>query len=1515
MGEGVFITFCFISFSSLPNDDHLSCLFHSFLLTMASSTNKSSSLHSQNAEARELRDAGPGDIVCRFMMDISSRGIWFGDDPLAHTLPLILAQLSTVSILTRFLYVLLKPFGQPSIVSQILGGIILGPSVLGGSTFAQKIFPPEGRDALETLSIFGFMLFVFQIGVKINPLIVFKVSKLPLAVGLLSFCIPFALASCVTVLFCQILQMDENSCSALQLVVKLQALSAFPAIAIFLADLNILNSDVGRLASSSSMICDVCYWSIVFLSGLINMATTNPVSSLLCFVLSLGLLTMFIVYGIRRAALWAIRDIPEGKPVKDIYVVLALVAVMACGFVSEAIGLNVLISSFLVGLVIPDGPPLGAAIVERLDCFMSVLLMPIFFALCGLKTDVYSINSWDDVGIIQLAILVAVLGKVAGTMIPPLLFRMPFKDSVSLALIMNSKGFMELIILNFWLEWEVINDECFAIMIVSMVVLTGVISALVKAIYDPSRRFTAYKRRTIRHLPRYEELRILACVHTQDNIRSVITLLHASNPTKENPIRVVILHLTRLAGSASPQLTPHMPRDQAPRFLTESERIFNTFQKLEQRNSNHITVHCYKGISPFSTMHNDVCALALEQRTTFIIIPFHKQPIDKGRLDTFNGYRNLNKNVLEKAPCSVGVLIDNGSTKHSQYITKEYRILVLFFGGADDREALVYAQRMSEHHHVVLTVLRFSSKTNPADIAGGTERSKMLNSEMLDEFISTAKRNEHIQYREETVASGTCVLGIVGALDDSYDLVMVGRRHGDSQLMAELGRSVKQRDLGVVAEMIAIKCTKLRASVLVVQQQKKLWGLKDPEESTRLRRVGFCLGPTVWGDTNPIINVLFPLRGYQIGQTVAFFGLLLFLFVIGAKMDMSMVTRAGKKAVAIGILISTVPLGVNLAVAHMMKNYWTLEPKLKSSLYTIAYLQSISTYYVIVCVLADLKLLNSELGPVAASASMISGALSYLMAVFCFTFRQSQLGSPEGFLWMLSSVGFIFFIIIVGVRPIFFWMIRNSSEDKPLKESYVISIFIMLMISALCSEALGQHLIFGGVILGAALPSGPPLGSAVVYKLETFSSILILPSYFVYTIAGVNIFKLVDMQTFSIMAFAIAVLSGIYTPVIKLLYNPSKQFSATSRRTIEHASPHAEFRMFICIYNDECTPSMISLLEVSNPTSKSPICCYVVHLMELAGRLSPVLVYHRPGKRSSNRTHHSNHIINAFRLYERHSNGHVMINLFTAIAPLATIDDEVCRLALKKRTSLLVIPFHRQWRLHGLEEFSERRPINRNILNKAPCSVGILIDRGTLGGAKSRTFSLYNIGVIFLGGMDDREALAYALRMASHPNVGVTLIHVTNPESSQRFDTDWELDKEMVQEFRVHYSGTKTHHYRNEVVKDTVDMVRVIKCLENTFELLIVGKDHDHVSPALEIRDWSEFPELGFIGDMLASTDACCEVSVLVVQQHRFGYEEEEDGQLSNAKETLGTVEILCHNNKVFPEVIKDAPGGYAYSK
>lgn len=301
---------------------------------------------------------------------------------------------------------------------------------------------------LDTLSVFGISFFMFVNGIKVDPAIVSRSGKKALAVGILSFVIPFGFGYLAVFMLERVSSLDNSISLILPNVAMMQAMTTFPVITCFLEEFKILNSEIGRLASSSSFVCDACLWVAVLFKYTIHMVSNNAIEVTLGTFLSCVLYLSFVMYGVRPIALWAIKRTPEGKAVKEGYIFCFIVMMIACTFTAEVIGMSMLVASMLVGIVIPDGPPLGAALVEKLDCFFSVLFLPPFFANCGLNVDIYSLKKLKNIGVLQLIVFIAFFGKLMGTMLPLLLSRMPFRDALSMGLIMNSKGIIELAIIS-----------------------------------------------------------------------------------------------------------------------------------------------------------------------------------------------------------------------------------------------------------------------------------------------------------------------------------------------------------------------------------------------------------------------------------------------------------------------------------------------------------------------------------------------------------------------------------------------------------------------------------------------------------------------------------------------------------------------------------------------------------------------------------------------------------------------------------------------------------------------------------------------------------------------------------------------------------------------------------------------------------------------------------------------------------------------------------------------------------
>ncbi|KAL6013182.1 Cation/H(+) antiporter 15 [Asimina triloba] len=377
-------------------------------------------------------------------------------------------------------------------------------------------------------------------------------------------------------------------------------------------------------------------------------------------------------------------------------------------------------------------------------------------------------------------------------------------------------------------------------------------------------------------------------------------------------------------------------------------------------------------------------------------------------------------------------------------------------------------------------------------------------------------------------------------------------------------------------------------------------------------------------------------------------------------------------------------------------------------------------------------------------------------------------------------------------------------------------------------------------------------------------------------------------------------------PIVTSIYRPARRFTPYKRRTIQRTRVEQELRVLVGIHNPRTVPSIINFLEATHPTKRSPVFVFALHLVELTGRASAMMIAHnsrKNGRAPVNRTQaNSDQIASAFENYQQQSLG-VSAATLTAISPYSSMHEDICDLAEGKRAALILLPFHKEQTVDGSMESTNPafRTINSSVLANAPCSVGILIDRG-LGGAANRITSstLFNqvsqyVGVLFFGGPDDREALACACRMAEHPSICLTIVrfiedttaHLSSRSSSSSLlrggeagdtkmltlttdeEKERQLDEDYVNQFRLRHASNESVVYVEKVVRNSEETVATIRGLDNVYDLFIVGRGQGFSTPLTAgLTDWSECPELGPIGDLLASSDYAATVTVLVVQQY-----------------------------------------------
>ncbi|CAM8888963.1 unnamed protein product [Rhodiola kirilowii] len=800
----------------------------------------------------------------------SSNGAWQGDNPLEFAFPLLIVQTVFILILSRLLAFLLKPLRQPKVIAEIVGGILLGPSAFGRNLeYLHTFFPKWSLPILESVASIGLLFFLFLVGLELDLSSMRRSGKRAVSIAAAGISVPFICGIGVAFVFRKTIDGADKVGYAQYLVFMGVALSitAFPVLARILAELKLLTTSIGETAMAAAAFNDIAAWILlalaVALAGDGNGGSSKSPLVSVWVLLSGAAFVAFMMIVIRPGMKWvASKCSPEQDSMDEFYIVLTLAGVMVSGFITDVIGIHSIFGAFVFGLTIPKGGDFADRLIERIEDFVTGLLLPLYFASSGLKTDVTKIKGGKSWGLLVLVITTACAGKIFGTFVVALMCMMPVRESLTLGLLMNTKGLVELIVLNIGKEKKVLNDEAFAILVLMALFTTFMTTPSVMAIYKPARRGNTTVPRDRRKLrdvnnasvsspnPK-DELRLLACVHGPGNVPSLISFIESTRSTTKAKLKLYVMHMVELTERTSSIMMVQKFRKNGLPFISRRyrrgevhDRVAMAFQAYGQLGQ--VSLRPSTAISALSTMHEDVCHVAEEKLVSMIILPFHKLWMEGEAVDNMgHGWRAVNQRVLKNAPCSVGILVDRGFGGQAQTPgpnpVSSQRVCVLFFGGPDDREALELGGMMSDHPTVKVTVVRFVNSISD-DVENKRRQVTLRPSphKSTDESYSFSVANVNREFEKEqddaavsefrakwsgiadiTEMDSSSVVDSVLAIGQSgdYDLVIVGKGRFPSTMVAELAdREAEHAELGPIGDMLASANHGIVSSVLVVQQ-------------------------------------------------------------------------------------------------------------------------------------------------------------------------------------------------------------------------------------------------------------------------------------------------------------------------------------------------------------------------------------------------------------------------------------------------------------------------------------------------------------------------------------------------------------------------------------------------------------------------------------------------------------------------------------------------------------------------
>jgi Kef-type K+ transport system membrane component KefB len=388
-------------------------------------------------------------------------------------LALLLAQMVAILLVARALGYLSRKVGQPAVVGEMAAGILLGPSLLGHCLpeLSARLFPPASLDNIRFLSQVGLILFMFVVGMELDLSALRGKARQAVIISHASIALPFGLGLGLAYFLYTGFAPAGVRFAAFGLFLGIaMSITAFPVLARIVRDRGMHRTPLGTLVITCAAADDVTAWCLLAaVVALVKAGSLGSAGFLLLLALAYVLLMVRVVRpllaragGPRHAS---------GQPGKAALPVFFLTLILSA-FAAEAIGIHALFGAFLAGAIMPADGPLRAFVSGKVQDVAVVLLLPLFFVFTGLRTEIGLLNSGYLWGICALITIVAVAGKLLGSALAARFVGHPWPDSLRIGALMNTRGLMEIVVLNIGYDLGILTPPIFAMMVIMALATT-----------------------------------------------------------------------------------------------------------------------------------------------------------------------------------------------------------------------------------------------------------------------------------------------------------------------------------------------------------------------------------------------------------------------------------------------------------------------------------------------------------------------------------------------------------------------------------------------------------------------------------------------------------------------------------------------------------------------------------------------------------------------------------------------------------------------------------------------------------------------------------------------------------------------------------------------------------------------------------------------------------------------------------------------------------------------------------
>lgn len=663
----------------------------------------------KEGEARQIQEAIS--VSNEAPLDLKEGFFVFKDLLMHHvesSIGILLLQIIVILITCRLFGWLFAKMQQPTVIGEIVAGIVLGPSVLGHllPSVSAFLFPLDSLQNINMLSQFGLILFMFAIGMELNITEVRQKLKETILISHTSTIFPFFLGMVTAYFLYNKYAYESTPFLSFALFVSIAlSITAFPVLARIIQEKGLTKTHLGTISLASAANGDITAWCLLAVVVAIAQA-----GSMLSAIYNIGFsfIYLLLMFTVIRPFLRMIGHIYHNKEVVDKgLVAFMFLLLIVSSYLTEILGLHALFGAFVAGVVMPDNIKFRKIMTEKVEDVSLALFLPLFFVSTGLRTEIGLLNSSELWYMCGIFILVAIIGKFGGSLVAARFVGETWKDSLYIGALMNTRGLMELVVLTIGYDMKILTPPIFVMLVLMTLVTTFMTTPLISFIQFCYQVFGKYKLYKVEwQQPQPGVFKVLLSFGRASNGQVMLDVAHQMFAHTKNKLEITALHLT-VGSDVNPLHTDNFEEVSFGPILYGAQKL-NIPLKTRYEVSNNAG--------------QDICEIANKEGYDFLLVGAGISLSDLPNDIAANQYRNSfydkflrhfkapeswfypgellkdkTKMFIEQSLCPVGVFVNRKFVKASN------TLIVIHF--AEDLFLLNYADHLKQTTDSALTIL------------------------------------------------------------------------------------------------------------------------------------------------------------------------------------------------------------------------------------------------------------------------------------------------------------------------------------------------------------------------------------------------------------------------------------------------------------------------------------------------------------------------------------------------------------------------------------------------------------------------------------------------------------------------------------------------------------------------------------------------------------------------------------------------------------------------------------------